>query len=493
MRDEEDRNREATGEIERLTVCHEATNAVLYSTEDIQNAESILSAAMNGRSKAAHVLDYPNNGHLTYPVGEVIPLLPVASSVPLIAFQNDPALARDEAVIVTVKTTLQVDRNARQLEQKAKPNPDVFGRERPRRYVPGLVAALSLCHDSLDWAMKNCDWAFSALEPYALDAHGSKMALAGGSYVKIINFDTATETALRHPWLSQVHSVQFSAAGNRLLVASAGFDAVIEFDLDTGKSSWEWFAWEHGFDRSALGHHVVRSGEARDALTAIGHEVILVDNPLSYPFGVATRYIPAHLNSALYDADGRVLVTLFHQGAGITIDRASGEVRELISGLVNPHKLSRRRQGGYFVSDTRRGKLVLIDEGYRRSEISLSGLPGVGRSPVLGEFLQNATEVKDGLFACVDIHRNSLWLVDVKRRKYRGVKFPLEWSVHDVAVLGQEHRSKIGQLVGKTFDTVQALNDERQKVIRHFTPGGREIETISLDTKGHAKQLDVAM
>jgi len=32
----------------------------------------------------------------------------------------------------------------------------------------------------------------------------------------------------------------------------------------------------------------------------------------------------------------------------------------------------------------------------------------------MSEFLQNVTELKDDLSACIDIHRNSLWLVDVK-------------------------------------------------------------------------------
>jgi hypothetical protein len=227
---------------------------------------------------------------------------------------------------------------------------------------------------------------------------------------------------------------------------------------------------------------------------AVGHDVILVDDPSSFEFGVATRLIPAHLNSALYDIDGRILVSLFHQGAAIVIDRTTGEAREVISGLVNPHKFSSRRRGGYFISDTRRGKLIFMGENYRRvRDITLAGLPGVERSRLLGEFLQNTTELKDALFACIDIHRNSLWLVDMKRHKYRCIKFPAEWSMHEVAALGQECHSRIGRLVGKTFGAVEAFADEQQKVIRHLSPDGREIVKFTHDTHGRARELDVTM
>jgi hypothetical protein len=255
---------------------------------------------------------------------------------------------------------------------------------------------------------------------------------------------------------------------------------------------WEWFAWEHGFEQSQLGHYVVRSPQRSEALKAQGHEVFFVDDPEKFKFGVPTRMCPAHLNSAIYDRDGNILVTLFHQGAGVIIDKATGETRNVISGLINPHKLSKRKKGGYFVSDTRRGKLIFMDEKSRRvKEIALTNMPGLERSGQLSEFLQNTTELKDDLFVCIDIHRNSLWLVDVKRRRYRGVKFPAEWSMHDVVSLGREHH-RIGSLVGTAFGKVKAYTVQ-EKVIRHLSPDGREIVTFTLDTEGRHRELGFQM
>jgi len=326
-----------------------------------------------------------------------------------------------------------------------------------------------------------------------VDVWGNKMALSGGNYVSLIDIDTGKARPCEHAWLRQAHTARFSADGTRLLVASAGFDAVFEFDTTTGEAVWEWFAWEHGFDRSKLGHYVVRSAARCRTLAAMGHEVLLVDDPEKYEFGIPTRQKPAHLNSAGYDSDGRILVTLFHQGAGYVVERQTGEARQVISGLINPHKLSRRKRGGYFISDTRRGKLIFLDEKYRpRYEIALAGTPGVARSPQLSEYLQNTTELREDLFACIDIHRSSLWLIDVKGRRYRGIKFPIEWSVHDVGSLQRKQGLRIGSLVGTQFGKVAAFA-RQLKIIHHFSVDGREITALALDTQDRNRRLVVDM
>ena len=222
----------------------------------------------------------------------------------------------------------------------------------------------------------------------------------------------------------------------------------------------------------------------------MGHEVLLVDDPEKYPFGIPTRQKPAHLNSACYDSHGRILVTLFHQGAGYVIDQNTGEAEEVISGLSNPHKLSRRNRGGYFISDTKGGKLIFLDEKYRPEYgVALAGTPGVARPPQLSEFLQNTTELREDLFACIDIHRSSLWLIDVKRRRYRGIKFPVEWSVHDVASVGRNLGRRIGKLASTQFGKVAAFA-RQLNIIHHFSVDDREITALALDTQDRDKGLD---
>jgi hypothetical protein len=415
----------------------------------------------------------------------------VFSSEPLIAYKYDPGLGRREEIVVMVKTTLQIEKNQRQAERMNKPNPEVFGREAARPYLLGIVAAFSLAHDRFDWSLADSKWAFSTVEPYGVDAKRNMMALATADSVRLIDMNTGVGRFFQNPWLNQAHTVEFSADGTKLLVGSSGFDAVFEFDTANGEVLWQWFAWDHGFDRSQLGHYVARSAARKKHFAAQGRDVLLVDDPKKYPFGVPTRHKPAHLNSACYDSDGRILVTLFHQGAGYVVDRNTGNAREVISGLLVPHKLSRQKGGGYFISDTKRGKLILLDEKYRPTrEIALAGTPGVERPPQLSEFLQNTTELREGLFACIDIHRSAIWLIDVKRRKYRGIKFPVEWSVHDVASFGRKHGRQIGSLVGTQFGKVAAFA-RQLKIIHHFAVDGREITALALDRQGRNAEVEM--
>ena len=466
-------------------------NPSQHSDKSSRHVENVQRVPTDDLRKVTDFIKQPNAPRTAGLTRDTIRAEPVFLSEPLIAYDHDAGLARREEIVVTVKTTLQLEKNQLQEKHMRRPNAEVFGREAARPYVLGILAAFYLAHDRFDWGLAESKWAFSVLEPYGVDASRNKMALATAKSVQLINMDTGEARLCHNPWLNHGHTVEFSPDGKKLLVGSSGFDAVFEFDTESGELVWEWFAWDHGFDRSKLGHYVVRSAARQRELAALGHDVVLVDDPGKHEFGIPTRQKPAHLNGACYDADGRILVTLFHQGGGFIVDRSTGEAKEVISGLINPHKLSRRKRGGYFISDTRRGKLIFINKNYRRvNEIALAGTPGIARSPQLSEYLQNTTELREDLFACIDIHRSSLWLIDVKRRKYRGIKFPAEWSVHDVASLGRKQELRIGGLVGTEFGKVAAFA-RQLKIIHHFSVDGREITALALDTQGRNREVEM--
>jgi hypothetical protein len=471
--------REKPQKLSNLPACSDGTNSEL---------ENIKGLPANDLGKLTDFVRQRKTKRTSRLFHRIGPEAAVFSSEPLIAYKYDRSLGAHEDVIFTIKTTLQLEKNEYQAELMKSSNLGVFGREAARPYVLGIVAAFSLAYNRFDWTLAESKWAFSCVEPYGVAVSRNKMALATAKSVQLINMDTREAIFCHNPWLNQGHTVEFSPDGKKLLIGSSGFDAVFEFDTTSGEIVWDWFAWDHGFDRSKLGHYVVRSAARWRALVAKRHKVLLVDDPKKYQFGIPTRQKPAHLNSAHYDSDGRILVTLFHQGAGYVVDRNTGQAQEVVSGLSNPHKLSRRARGGYFISDTKGGKLIFLDEKYRPNyEISLAGTPGVARSPDLSEFLQNTTELREDLFACVDIHRSSLWLIDVKRRRYRGIKFPVEWSVHDVASVERNLDQRIGKVVSTQFGRVAAFA-RQLKIIHHFDVNGREITAVALDRQDGIEQ-----
>ncbi|WKB55928.1 hypothetical protein [Eleftheria terrae] len=407
-----------------------------------------------------------------------------STSEDIATFRHDVHLGENLKIIAIVKNCFQVDKNCRQEAQRARQHPEIHGRERVRPFYHGLVVAYSLAHDRFTWTLDDAEWSFSALEPYCIDMADNRVALCGGNYVEVVEVDSGLKRSFRHPWLRQAHSVQISGKGDRLLVSSSGFDAVFEFDISTGTTCWEWFAWDHGLNRSRLGEYFVRSRERGEALLAQGHQVVVVDDPSQHEFGIPTRLCPVHINGAFYDRDESVLVTLFQQGGAIRVDKATCEATTIASGLINPHKLHPRSEGGYYVADTRRGELLLLDDGFQVvRRLSFRETPQQVRSASLTEFLQSASELDDGLFACVDIHRSMLWLVDIHGRRYRGVSFPREWSVHEVTL--NRCSPAMSHLLGKTFGRVEAIVDAQGgQQVRHFSAEGFERATYLLDADG---------
>ena len=58
--------------------------------------------------------------------------------------------------------------------------------------------------------------------------------------------------------------------------------------------------------------------------------------------------------------------------------------------------------------------------------------------------------------------------------------------MHDVASLRPVHQLRISRLIGTALGRVAAFRREI-KVIHHFSPDGREITTLALDTKGEIR------
>ena len=146
------------------------------------------------------------------------------------------------------------------------------------------------------------------------------------------------------PSFNLLHSLSRTEHG--YLAASTGLDAILEFNR-SGEVLWEWWATEHGFEKTP-------TGEVRE-----------LDKHVDYrgtKFGTLAQ--TTHVNSASELPDGTILATLFHQGMVIAIDRASGDWRPVLEGLDHPHAVRVLAKNYISLADTGRGRalLVRIDE-----------------------------------------------------------------------------------------------------------------------------------
>ena len=362
--------------------------------------------------------------------------IPAADGEPeyLRHYRYDTQLARDAFVLIAVKNLTQERKNRERLERLCNHVPRI-GSPIARPAEEGIVGS---CMLSVDWLSDGCFSDCIRLnDPIGVDVCEEMVALSSRDRVYL--FDAAGDRleTLENPWFATLHSVVFSSDGDRILVASSGFDTIFEVSVASGKVLWEWNSWEHGYSVSVTGKSVFTRGDRRPSLDAAeGREIIHVDPSHFGAAGVPIWHRPAHLNGAAYDRDGNVLATLFHPGHAVKIDKKSKTCVELLSQLNKPHAFLPTENGGYVVTSTagENAQTVFLDDRWRVTQrVSPSGLLGIRDGfPDSEEWMQYTTDLGEGLSAMVDIHRSSIFIVSPATRRYRRIGFPRNWAVQMV-------------------------------------------------------------
>ncbi len=206
--------------------------------------------------------------------------------------------------------------------------------------------------------------------------------------------------------MNDLHGVV--AVGNGLLVASSGTDSIIEIDY-SGAQKWSWLATEHGYRDSPSGHRV-RVRRDHDYRSS----------------QISTIAQATHCNSVFpCRLDGRevVLVTLFHQGQLISVEKESGRSSVLVRGMRNPHSI-RKANGGWIVSDSRSNAVIMLSEDFWIDAIIESDF----------NWVQDAIALDDGILIA-DANNSRIVLWDLKGgRISHQVSYPEEWKIYQVEV-----------------------------------------------------------
>ncbi|NNF02677.1 MAG: hypothetical protein HKN22_08320, partial [Bacteroidia bacterium] len=147
------------------------------------------------------------------------------------------------------------------------------------------------------------------LEPRGIAIKNDVLALSSEKKVFLISNEDVR--SFSNPWFSYIHTVNFNNAGDRILVSSSGFDALFEYDIESLRSTYEWFAWEHGLNKGSdpeSGNTIFLSRSMED-LKKENFKVI--KDPLDETLPTAMR--AAFINSVEYDDqdNSKMLATLF--------------------------------------------------------------------------------------------------------------------------------------------------------------------------------------
>lgn len=229
-----------------------------------------------------------------------------------------------------------------------------------------------------------------------------------GSRVLVLNSSFELVDSLATTLMNDLHSITPSPDG--FLLTSCGTDSVLEVTPD-GEPLWTWLACEHGFLETPRGQsmRIDRQCDYRSTL-------------------IDTRDQSTHCNSALATRqDGRdvVLVTLFHQGQLIAIDKQTGKHSALVHGIRNPHNI-RRRADGWVLSEARPGAVVLLDDDFWIADVIEDDFNWVQDTLPLDE---------EGQLVIADANNNRFVVWDVSQGKSaRELSYSRDWDVYQVEV-----------------------------------------------------------
>ena len=269
-------------------------------------------------------------------------------------------------------------------------------------------------------------------EPRGIDVAKDMIAISTENVVHVIR-QNAVER-IDNPWFSYIHTVQFNHrhGADRLLVSSSGYDCIFEYDLATFEKTWEWFAWEHGFNKGFnpdTGKDILltRSNEEASYFKVSGKDHLYINDPDNQSLPTAQR--AAFINSVVYDSKerGKLLATFFHEGAVYRIDMSEGSCERVLDGMKSPHG-GRNYRNQYMATSTATGEVVFS----RDNRLSFVNLPGKPDELASLEWLQNSAPFDDCIIT-IDANRNSFVLIDPDNSLYDMIPFDPNWAIQDIA------------------------------------------------------------
>lgn len=281
-------------------------------------------------------------------------------------------------------------------------------------------------------------------EPRGIDVTKDMIAVSTENVVHVIRKGSIDR--IDNPWFSYIHTVQFNHRheADRILVSSSGYDCIFEYNLNTFTKTWEWFAWEHGFQKGfnpQTGKDILLTRNVKEAshLRKAGKDYLFIKDPEKQTLPTAQR--AAFINSVLYDtrSKGKLIATFFHEGAVYSIDMNDGSCECIIDGMKSPHG-GRNYRNQYMATSTATGELVFSKE----EKLSLTNLPGKPSELAELEWLQNSAPFDDCIIT-IDANRNSFVLIDTETKQYDMVTFDPNWAIQDIAEVSNSTAKELVQ------------------------------------------------
>lgn len=268
------------------------------------------------------------------------------------------------------------------------------------------------------------------LEPRGLDINNDIFAFSSENKVFVVEKNTII--TLENDWFSYIHTVQLR--NEMVLISSSGFDAFFEWDYHRNVKCYEWFAWEHGFNRGYDAAHdttifLCRCVKQAACYTENNIPHIYISDPRNQVLPTAQR--AAFINSVVYDTAGiyDFLATFFHEGSVYGICKNNGKAERLLDKLNNPH--GGRRIGNHIMATSTGDGRVVICTHQERQHINFANVPGKPQELGAMEWLQNSMYVDDKTVITIDSNRNAFIIFNMEKKIYDIIPFDSNLAIQD--------------------------------------------------------------
>lgn len=344
--------------------------------------------------------------------------------------KTDNVLNNSEWLLV-VKSQDQLERRRRMLESRKGGR---IGRVNERPTGMGLLASVKLQNGKC--VSQN---SMEFREPRHIRRHPDRGYLITEiDCVKWIDDRGQVLREYRHSFFAFLHTIDISPDEKRMLIVSSGYDACFEIEIETGDMTWEWFAWDHGFNPDGEGFWLAANNEKYQQYLAEEKKALLI-NPAQYgEQGLVTARRTAHPNVAVYDRYGEnddILLSIAHDGQIYRIKQESGNAICVCDCLNQmPHGLQPCRNG-WLMTNTTLGEWWHFSADWKPlSRISLTSLGGKVEGTENVEWVQQVLAVNKEIFLCLDANR-SLIAVDTQQETYTFYQANPDWCVQDALLL----------------------------------------------------------
>jgi len=353
-------------------------------------------------------------------------------SIDLSTYKKDRSFYKTKSFLITVKSFEMQKIRERYLKSRKEKSGRIGSVER-REVAQGGIVYIEIENG----VISHYEILSFLPEPRGIDVACDMIAISTENVIHVITNKSVER--IDNPWFSYIHTLQFNHchAAERLLVSSSGYDCIFEYDLSTYKKTWEWFAWEHGFQmgyNAKKGKEILLTRNVKEAsdFRSAGKDYLFISDPEKQILPTAQR--AAFINSVVYDCKERdkLLATFFHKGSVYHIDMKDGSCELILEGMKSPHG-GRNYRDQYMATSTATGELIFSES----KSISFASLSGKPEELNDLEWLQNTAPFEDCLIT-IDANRNSFVLIDPDTKQYDMVLFDPNWAVQDIAEISDD-------------------------------------------------------